>query len=67
MYGDPFDIDFIEGELVCFTNNLIALLFTIFTFSTSCSIIVANQLNNLKNKKTFLKKSNKQDNDESEL
>ena len=67
MYGDPFDINFIEGELVCFTNNLIALLFTIFTFCTSCFIIVANQLNNLKKRKLVLKKSNKEDKDESEL
>ena len=43
---EPEDIDFSSGDQVCVSNTFFSLLFTILTFSSACSVIVACQILN---------------------
>ena len=52
--GDPDDVDLVSGDQVCISNTFFSLVFTIFTFSSACSIVVATQLLNISNKREIL-------------
>ena len=38
---NPEDVTFMSGDQVCISNTFFSLLFTILTFSSACSVIVA--------------------------
>ena len=38
---DPETIDIFSGDQICISNTFFSLLFTILTFSSACSVIVA--------------------------
>ena len=48
--GDPDSIDLFSSDQVCISNTFFSLVFTILTFSSACSIVVASQLLNYSNK-----------------
>ena len=47
---DALDISWLEGDQICLSNTFMAFVFTIFTFSSSCSVIVGLQLLNVREK-----------------
>ena len=42
--GDPLELGYGDADLVCLSNTLFAGLFTLFTFSSACAIVVACQM-----------------------
>ena len=43
---DPLDIDWGSSDQICISNTMFAFLFTMFSFSSACCIIVACQILN---------------------
>ena len=48
--ADSLEVDWTSSDLICISNTFAAFLFTCFTFSSACSIVIAIQLNNYKQK-----------------
>ena len=46
--ADSLEVDWTSSDLICISNTFAAFLFTCFTFSSACSIVIAIQLNNYK-------------------
>ena len=42
--GDPLELGYGDADLVCLSNTLFAGIFTLFTFSSACAIVVACQM-----------------------
>ena len=58
---DPEEIDIYTGDEICISNTFFSLLFTILTFSSACSVIVACQILNDQNKEQLKKIKAKND------
>ena len=48
--ADSVDVDWLSSDLICISNTFAAFIFTVFTFSSACSIVIAIQLTNYKTK-----------------
>ena len=53
---ESLDTTFMESDQVCISNTFFSILFTIFTFCSACSIVIASQLLNYKKKEFKAKK-----------
>ena len=48
--ADSVDVDWLSSDLICISNTFAAFIFTVFAFSSACSIVIAIQLTNYKQK-----------------
>ena len=50
LEDDPMQVKMFSSDQMCISNTFLSLIFTIMTFSSACSFVVATQLINEKTK-----------------